>query len=503
MAGCFGFHLASIDLRQNSSVHCRVVAEVLRAVGLAEDYQDWNDAEKLAFLSTLVPDATRGQSLKALELSGEPRSELAILHAAAAIRSRLGARVIRYAIISNTGRAANVMELCWLLDFCGLGGEDGLQPVPLFETIGDLRAAPGIMRTLLGTKAYSTRKDAQGCHLVMLGYSDSNKDGGIVTSRWEIGKAERALVDVFDGADARVRFFHGRGGSIGRGSGTVRDAIKAQPSASSSLRFRVTEQGEVISKRYGTADQATRHLAEMSAEVIAFGQTISQSRERPADTECLSHFSETAYSAYRDLIDGTEGFFDYFRGATIVEYLPQLNIGSRPASRGALTSLDRLRAIPWVFGWAQSRHMLPGWYGFGQAVECCSAEQLDDLCLIYRDNAAFRSTVDSIGLAMSKADMEIARGYAGLVEDRAVSRRVFDRIEAEWGRSADGYNALTGRSIAKVNVGFTERRKALDLLNTQQIAVLDGLRTSPKNGELLRRLKLTMSGIAAGLQHVG
>lgn len=502
-ARCFGFHLATIDLRQNASVHGRVVAELLRATGLAEDYVDWTEAEKLAFLSSLEPDAKHESSFEALDLSDETRSELAILRTAATIRRRLGPRAISYAIISNTGSAANVMELGWLLDICGLGGQDGVQPVPLFETIDDLRAAPRIMRTLLTTNGYRDRLDPSGCHLVMLGYSDSNKDGGIVTSRWEIEKAERALVDVFTKAGAEGRFFHGRGGSIGRGSGTVRDAINAQPSAPSSLRFRVTEQGEVISKRYGTVDQATRHLASMAGEVISFGQTLASRRASPNNSELLSRFSETAHLAYRDLVDGTEGFFDYFRGATIVEYLPHLNIGSRPASRGTLTCLDRLRAIPWVFGWAQSRHMLPGWYGFGQAVESLSVTQLDDVRRVYSQHAAFRSTVDNIGLAMSKADMAIARRYAGLVRDEGLSRHVFETIEAEWRRSVEGFGAITGRSLCTVNPGFTERRQVLNMLNAQQICVLDGLRESPDDGDLLTQLKLTMSGIAAGLQHIG
>lgn len=500
---CFGFHLASIDLRQNSSVHARVVAEMLSISGVTEAYADWSDEEKFAFLSTYAASSEFLAALDATRLSPEARSELKVLQTAAEIRNRYGAKAVRYSIISNTGSAANVMELCWLLDICGLGGADGVQPVPLFETIDDLRAAPGIMRELLSTEAFRARANTDRGQLVMLGYSDSNKDGGILTSRWEIGQAEHALVGVYDEAGVKVRFFHGRGGSIGRGSGTVRDAIRAQPAAPSSLRFRVTEQGEVISKRYGTIDQATRHLADLSSEVIFFGQELSKTKLSDEFDGVLGALSSAAYSAYRRLTSETKGFTEYFRGATIVEYLPQLNIGSRPVARGSFSSLAQLRAIPWVFGWAQSRHMLPGWFGFGHAVASTDLSELGMLRQLYREHAPFRSTVDNIGLAMSKADLSIARRYAELVDDQDLSRQVFGEIEAEWEKAVAGFSELTEQTIEAINPDFEERRKTLDILNLQQTKVLKALKRKPDDADLLDCLNLTMNGVAAGLQHTG
>jgi phosphoenolpyruvate carboxylase len=501
---CFGFHLASIDLRQNSEVHSRIVSELLRAMGLAEDYEEWSAKERQAYLSALKPDPASGSLINMAFLSPEAQSEMTILLTAAEIRRCHGYHAIRHAIISNTGSAANVLELCWLLDICGLGGVGGVQPVPLFETIEDLRKSPQIMSDLLSIEAFRARLEPEDvAQVVMLGYSDSNKDGGIITSRWEIARAERALIALFDEAGTKVRFFHGRGGSIGRGSGTVRDAIKAQPAAPSSLRLRVTEQGEVISKRYGTVDQATHHLTDLTAEVISFGLTLSSREDRTNHQDIQSELSRTAYSSYCQLVRETDGFFEYFKGATIVEYLPHLNIGSRPASRGALSGLSQLRAIPWVFGWAQSRHMLPGWYGFGHAMDTANAFLIDDIRQVYKEDATFRSTIDNIGLAMSKADMRIANCYSQLVENQELSTRIFAKIEAEWRRSVDGFAELTGRQVAQVNPGFGERRDVLDMLNLEQIKVMAGLKRAPDDSELLDCLKLTMNGVAAGLQHTG
>lgn len=501
----FGFHLASIDLRQNSAVHAATVAELLGHFKLVSDFAACAPAEKFDLLASLLKKPNTKNNGALSELSEETRREIEVFRAASELRSSIGFEAVRYAIISNTNTSVNVLELCYLLDKFGLGGDGGVQAVPLFETIADLRRAPEMMAELLDCPEYVARLRATGGEqVIMLGYSDSNKDGGIVTSRWETGKAERALVALFDDHGIPVRFFHGRGGSIGRGSGTVRQAISAQPSSRSSLRFRVTEQGEVISRHYGTGAQASLHLSEVASETIRFGMNNTFSIADNADQSALlEHLSRNAYEAYRSLITHTRGFFSYFNEATVFRYLPHLNIGSRPVSRGNMTDLGQIRAIPWVFSWAQSRHMLPGWFGFGTAVSRSAHVGCDSLQDLYRNNTQFESIVDGIGLALCKSDMAIASQYGALVTDHEIASRVLGEISAEWTRTVEAFTQVTGMDPDDADPQFAERRALLKRLNAEQVFVLQELARSQDDPELMERLKASIIGIATGLQHAG
>lgn len=501
----FGFHLASIDLRQNATIHSKTVAEILADTGVPPDYASLTSAEQTELLSNLMANPIVYTPSPSSELSKIAQSEIQILCATEEIRTDTGPDTIRYAIISNNRTSQNVLELCFLLDTFGLGGASGVQAVPLFETIADLRRAPAIMSELIECPQYMKRLgETGGEQLIMLGYSDSNKDGGIVTSRWETGRAEQALVDLFQMHGIPVRFFHGRGGSIGRGSGTTKQAIEAQPASKSSFRFRVTEQGEVISKRFGTKEQTSRHLNEVAIELLQFAnrpKTVESTNSRKA--ELLDRFSQHANDSYRKLVSDTPGFFDYFNQATIFRFLPHLNIGSRPVSRGAMNELAQIRAIPWVLSWAQSRHMLPGWFGFGSAFVQLDATESDILAQHYSDDLRFKSVVDGIGLALCKSDMTVAKDYSSLVTDKRTRSSVFNAILAEWELSAAWFTKITGTDPLDVDEQFSGRRRLLKELNSEQLLALQELSNKPDDATQLRNLKLTISGIAAGLEHAG
>lgn len=501
----FGFHLARIDLRQNAAIHAKTLAEILRSTGVAPDYASLSRRQKVDLLVNLLgaPQTDDGGDLAGL--SDLARSEIDVFRAARALRLKAGPDAIRYAIISNTGAAHNILELCLLLEIFGLGGAGGVQAVPLFETIADLRQAPAIMAELLACPEYRARLEATGGEqVIMLGYSDSNKDGGIVTSRWETGKAEQSLVVLFEAHSIPVRFFHGRGGSIGRGSGTTRQAIFAQPRARSSLRFRVTEQGEVISRRFGTRQQTSTYLCEVVSELWDFAKPAPDQPTEPPDRQrLLEKFSQASYGHYRQLVAETPGFVDYFSQATVFRFLPHLNIGSRPVSRGSMQDLGQIRAIPWVLCWAQSRHMLPGWFGFGSAYAQLGAAERTALASLCRSDMRFKSLVGGVGLALCKADMRIAKDYSELVHDPLVRARVLQPLLSEWDRSLEAFTRLAGVAPEAVDPRFSVRRGTLDPLNAAQLSALHALAADPDDEAQLAILKLTISGIAAGLQHAG
>lgn len=503
----FGSHLASIDLRQNSNVHGAVITEILNAAGVTPQYDQLCEAEKIDVLERGLSDAI-DVSFDQSTLSDMARSEMAVFQNAVAVRARLGHGFVRNSIVSNTEAASDILELALLLKLSGLFGDGvagGLCPVPLFETITDLRAAPDVMSVLLAIEPYRRGLKAQGgLQQIMLGYSDSNKDGGIVTARWEVSRAEQALIKTVDESGFQVRFFHGRGGSIGRGSGTLEEAISSQPKAPSSLRFRVTEQGEVISKRYGSGAQAKQHFCHLIGATVLHGFSDERSpKDAARQMQLEQDLSDIACLTYQDLVQNTPGLVSYFRQSTILEYIAKLNIGSRPVSRGSIASLSQLRAIPWVFSWGQSRHMLPGWYGFGAAVDAKTEKDREELMSLYHSSDRFSSLVDGIALSMSKADMEIAAQYADLVDEDKVRDAVFSKIKRDWKLSESAIEMITGKTLLQTNPDFQARSALVANLNRVQIALLEEVRDSPDDPELLDALKLSISGIAAGLQHTG
>ncbi|MCB2100988.1 MAG: phosphoenolpyruvate carboxylase [Rhodobacterales bacterium] len=510
---CFGFHLASLDMRQNSAVHARVLDELFRVIGAEAAYADLDEDARIALLvgelrsarSLLRADWTYGE---------ETESELAILRAAAAARSRFGRRTVTTAIISNTRAVSDLLGLAVLLKQVGLvtpEGDSALHIVPLFETIADLRHAVATMDRLLSVPEYRRLVDSRdGVQEIMLGYSDSNKDGGFVTSGWELYKAQSGLIDLFARHGVKVRLFHGRGGTVGRGGGPSYEAILAQPAGAVQGQLRVTEQGEVISSKYSNPYLGRRNL-EILASAALEATLLCDPAERPpaAYLETMEDLSGRAFAAYRDLVYETEGFEDYFWASTVINEIATLNIGSRPASRSKTHRITDLRAIPWVFSWAQCRLMLPGWYGFGSAVDSWLADNpngLAHLRALYRDWPFFRTQLSNMDMVLAKTSIAIARRYAELVPDAELRDRIFGRIRAEWKRSIDHLLAISGNEYLLQDNPLLARSihnrfPYLDPLNHVQVGLMRSYRNHVEDRPTMRGIQLTINGISAGLRN--
>src|SRR6478735_3608605 len=396
---CFGFHLASLDIRQNSAVHERTVAELIDAAMPGMSYLALNEEARVALLTKELSNA-RPLTSAFVKYSDETLGELAVFHAAAEAHAKFGAAVIPQCIISMCKGMSDMLEVALLLKEAGLihpSGRSAINIVPLFETIEDLQASSGIMDRMLSLHDYRKLVDSRGgLQEVMLGYSDSNKDGGFVTSGWELYKAEINLVQVFERHHVRLRLFHGRGGSVGRGGGPSYDAIIAQPGGAVNGQIRITEQGEIISSKYSNAEVGRSNLEILAAATLEASLLHPrQPAPRKEYLTAMDELSALAFRAYRGLVYETEGFADYFWGSTVITEIATLNIGSRPASRKKTREIEDLRAIPWVFSWAQCRLMLPGWYGFGSAVEAWIAEHPEQgmpfLQELYREWPFFRT----------------------------------------------------------------------------------------------------------------
>ncbi len=512
----FGFHLAPIDLRQNSDVHERTVAEILAAASPGLDYRAMSEAERVELLRRELC-SPRPLVSPFIAYSEETAGELGVFRAAAAIRKTYGPGAIRTSIISKTDSVSDMLELALLLKEVGLVGADGsaaLSVVPLFETISDLRACVGVMDALLAIPEYRKLVDSLGREQeVMLGYSDSNKDGGFVTSGWELYKAEIGLVEVFRRHGVRIRLFHGRGGSVGRGGGPSYDAILAQPGGAVQGQIRITEQGEIISSKYSNPDVGRRNLETLvSATLEATLLQDESPAPDPAFLETMEELSKSAYAAYRGLVYDTEGFERYFWASTVITEIASLNIGSRPASRRKTTSIADLRAIPWVFSWAQCRLMLPGWFGFGSAVKAYVEKHpqdgLESLREMHQRWPFFRTLLSNMDMVLSKSSLAIASRYARLVDDVRLREKIFARISLEWRDSVEVLNAIMEQSrLLESNPlldrSIRNRFPYLDPLNHVQVELLKLHRGHSTSEKVLTGIQLTINGVSAGLRNSG
>ncbi|WP_193179822.1 phosphoenolpyruvate carboxylase [Nisaea sediminum] len=513
---CFGFHLASLDMRQNSEVHAKTMADLLCAVGAAEDYATLDEEARIELLSAEL--ANSRPLVRPFEAyAEETEKELAIFRTAAAAHRRYGQRAIATSIISNTQSVSDLLELAILLKEVGLVTSDGgsrVNVVPLFETIEDLRNCVGIMDRLLAIPAYRALVDSLGgTQEVMLGYSDSNKDGGYLTSGWELYKAEIALIELFRKHGVRLRLFHGRGGTVGRGGGPSFEAILAQPAGAVDGQIRLTEQGEIISSKYTNPDLGRRNLEILAAACLE-ASLLRPERDDipPAYLETMEALSAEAFKAYRALVYETPRFDEYFWGSTVINEIATLNIGSRPASRKKLGKISDLRAIPWVFSWSQCRLMLPGWYGFGSAVKAWLADNpttgLEQLRAMYRDWPFFEGQLSNMAMVLAKTNMAIASRYAELVEDKELRETIFHRIRDERQASVEALFEITGASSLLENNpllsrSISNRFPYLDPLNHLQVNLLRHYRREPDNPKVLRGVQLTINGISAGLRNSG
>ncbi len=506
---CFGFHLATLDMRQNSDVHERVVAELLQAVGVCDDYLALDEEARIALLADELT-TLRPLSSPLARYSDETLKELAVLRAAAQASARYGPKAIDTYVISKTTGVSDLLEVYVLLKEVGLyaPGDPARSPIlvaPLFETIADLEAAPATMRAFLACEPLRGHLAARGVQEIMIGYSDSNKDGSYLTSIWSLHEAQRELKSVVEQAGLALQFFHGRGGAVGRGGGSSFEAILAQPEGTVAGRIRITEQGEVVANKYADPAIGRENLETMTAATLLATLGRRNNDEHAAGAAAMAELSAASMRAYRALVYDTPGFARFFREATPIGEISSLNIGSRPASRTPSQRIEDLRAIPWVFSWSQARVMLPGWFGFGSAVAGRDLAELADLAEAW---PFFASALDNMEMVMAKADMRIARRYAGLVADATLRRAVLGAIEAEFERTSEALLAIRRRAtLADRNPDLAAhiryRRPYLEALNHLQIEMIARHREGDDDPQVREGILLTMNGIATGLRNSG
>jgi phosphoenolpyruvate carboxylase len=521
----FGFHLCGLDMRQNSAVHEEVVAELLAWAGVCDDYAALDEPARVELLAgelTLRRPLVRPGA----ELSETTRGELDVLLAAAEQVSLLGPRAIPNYVISMCESVSDVLEVAVLLKEAGLldpgapsspahpGPTCPVGISPLFETIDDLRAAGTTLTAVLDQPLYRALLASRGdMQEVMLGYSDSNKDGGYLAANWALYRAELDLVEVARKEGIRLRLFHGRGGTVGRGGGPSYEAIRAQPPGAVAGALRITEQGEVIAAKYADPDLARRNLEALVAATLESSLLDIEGLGDDADPAyaLLDDLADRAQRAYRALVHETPGFVEWFRAATPIRELGELNIGSRPASRKAGDSIADLRAIPWVFSWSQARIMLPGWYGTGSALEQWvdgDDERLARLQELHRHWPFFRSVLSNMGMVLAKTDLDLAARYAELVPDEELRARVFDQITAEHERTCRMLLAITGDdhlladnpSLAR---SIRNRFPYLEPLHHLQVEMLRRRRAGDDDELTRRNIQLTINGIATALRNSG
>ncbi|WP_201839840.1 phosphoenolpyruvate carboxylase [Microvirga zambiensis] len=513
----FGFHLASLDMRQNSDVHQRVVAELFEKAVPGTAYEGLPEDERVALLLKEL-QTPRLLTSPYLDYSPETASELAIVHEAAEAHRRYGRAAVPNYVISKASDPSDILEVALLLKEAGLlrprDGEMDVNIIPLFETIADLQNCSGVMDALFALPDYMRLLRSRGqAQEVMLGYSDSNKDGGFLTSGWELYKAEIELIEVFRRHCVALRLFHGRGGSVGRGGGPSYQAILAQPGGAVQGAIRITEQGEVIAGKYSNPDLGRRNLEILAAATLEASLLHSgQSAPRDEYLKAMEELSNSAFKAYRALVYETEGFERYFWESTVIGEIANLNIGSRPASRTNSRRIEDLRAIPWVFGWAQCRLMLPGWYGFGSAVNEWLEKRPDTgLALLqemYRDWPFFQALLSNMDMVLAKSNIAIASRYANLVADDALREAIFPRLRREWEDSIRQLLAITGQTNLLEKNPFLARSirnrfPYLDPLNHLQVELLKRHRAGDLDEKVLEGIHLTINGIAAGLRNSG
>ena len=525
----FGFHLATVDLRQSSDQHEKVVAELLAKARVHADYAALPEAERRALLMTLLCDA-RPLRVVGAQYSELATSEIAIFETARQMRERYGADAIRHYIISHTETVSDLLEVLLLQKEVGLmqgqldaGARADLIVVPLFETIEDLRNAAPIMREFYQLPGIAQLVRAGGGEQdIMLGYSDSNKDGGIFTSNWELYRAEIALVALFDelnagqaGAPIRLRMFHGRGGTVGRGGGPSYQAILAQPPGTVRGQIRLTEQGEVIASKYANPEIGRRNLETLVAATLEATLLQPTKPATKAFLEAAGQLSQASMAAYRALVYETPGFTDYFFNSTPIREIAQLNIGSRPASRKANQKIEDLRAIPWGFSWGQCRLTLPGWFGFGAAVQAFMnapgkepKAQLALLQKMYRQWPFFRTLLSNMDMVLAKSDLALASRYSELVPDARLRKKVFAAIEQEWQRTAEALTRITGekqRLAANTALARSIRHRFpyIDPLHHLQVELIRRWRTGQGDERVQTGIHICINGIAAGLRNTG
>jgi phosphoenolpyruvate carboxylase len=530
----FGFHLATVDLRQSSDKHEAVVAELLRVARIEDDYSALPEAARRELLMRELNDA-RPLRVRAAAYSELAVGELAIFEAAVVMLERYGREALRHYIISHTEDVSDLLEVMLLLKEVGLlrgtlddSATSDLIVSPLFETIADLRHAAPIMRAFyalpgIGAMMKRSRVGEFSEQDIMLGYSDSNKDGGSFTSNWELYRAETDLVQLFGELRSEhgitLRLFHGRGGTVGRGGGPSYQAILAQPPGTVNGQIRLTEQGEVIASKYAHPEIGRRNLETLVAATLE-ATLLNPTKSAPKSfLDAAAQISDASFKAYRQLVYETPGFTEYFFSATPIREIAELNIGSRPASRKATRAIEDLRAIPWSFSWGQCRVALPGWCGFGSAIESFlgkdGAQRKERLALLQKMHKQwpfFRTLLSNLDMVIAKSDLAIASRYVELVEDKKLGKKIFALVKAEWQRTNDALSLITGEksrleSNPSLARSIEHRFPYLDPLNHLQVELMRRYRQrkegDPENARVQTGIHISINGVAAGLRNTG
>ncbi len=511
----FGFYLASIDMRQDSSVYEACVAELLKSAGIHSRYSELSEEEKCDLLLKELEEDPRILSATHAEKSELLAKELAIFKTARVLKDKLGDDVIRQTIISHATSLSDMLELAILLKEVGLVDTERarVQIVPLFETIEDLDHSEETMRKYLSLSLAKKWIDSRNNYQeIMLGYSDSNKDGGYLSSCWTLYKAQQQLTAIGDEFGVKVTFFHGRGGTVGRGGGPTYEAITSQPLKSIKDRIRLTEQGEVIGNKYGNKDAAYYNLEMLVSAAI--NRMITQKK---SDTNTPNRYEaimdqvvDRSYDIYRDLVFGNEHFYDYFFESSPIKAISSFNIGSRPAARKTITEIGGLRAIPWVFSWSQSRGMLPGWYGVGSSFKEFINKNPENIAILrdmYQNWPFFQSLLSNVDMVLSKSNMNIAFEYAKLCEDEQV-KAIYETILNEWQVTKNVILAIEGHDELLADNPYLKasldyRMPYFNILNYIQLELIKRQRRGELSSDQERLIHITINGIATGLRNSG
>ncbi|VOK08312.1 phosphoenolpyruvate carboxylase [Streptococcus pneumoniae] len=511
----FGFYLASIDMRQDSSVYEACVAELLKSAGIHSRYSELSEEEKCDLLLKELEEDPRILSATHAEKSELLAKELAIFKTARVLKDKLGDDVIRQTIISHATSLSDMLELAILLKEVGLVDTERarVQIVPLFETIEDLDHSEETMRKYLSLSLAKKWIDSRNNYQeIMLGYSDSNKDGGYLSSCWTLYKAQQQLTAIGDEFGVKVTFFHGRGGTVGRGGGPTYEAITSQPLKSIKDRIRLTEQGEVIGNKYGNKDAAYYNLEMLVSAAI--NRMITQKK---SDTNTPNRYEaimdqvvDRSYDIYRDLVFGNEHFYDYFFESSPIKAISSFNIGSRPAARKTITEIGGLRAIPWVFSWSQSRVMFPGWYGVGSSFKEFINKNPENIAILrdmYQNWPFFQSLLSNVDMVLSKSNMNIAFEYAKLCEDEQV-KAIYETILNEWQVTKNVILAIEGHDELLADNPYLKasldyRMPYFNILNYIQLELIKRQRRGELSSDQERLIHITVNGIATGLRNSG
>jgi phosphoenolpyruvate carboxylase len=521
----FGFHLSTLDIRQHSKEHEQAMAEILAKMGITENYSLLSEEEKIALMSSILNDP-RPITSPYLAYSEGTQECLDVYKTVQRAQKEFGRNCISSYLISMTQGASDLLEVLVFGKEAGLykRESDGtvtctFQSVPLFETIDDLHAAPEIMNTLFEIPAYKASLDPETqLHEIMLGYSDSNKDGGVITANWELRMALQDITEAARKHGVKLKFFHGRGGALGRGGMPLNRSILAQPVDTLGGGMKITEQGEVLSSRYSQKGIAYRSLEQATFALITASTLARSPQHDPSEEQweaIMKGISEKAQTKYQDLIFRDEDFLTFFKESTPLPEIGELNIGSRPSKRKNSDRFEDLRAIPWVFAWTQSRYLLPAWYAAGSGLQSFYQGKLENLATLkhmYESWSFFRTMIDNLQMALAKADLLIAEEYSNLVKDSLIAERIFGLIREEYELTSSLILQITGQHEILDNVPVIQesirlRNPYVDPLSYMQVELLTELRElRDNNGDdaiLLREVLLTINGIAAGLRNTG